>query len=145
MKISEKGLNLIKQFEGLRLEAYLCSAGVPTIGYGHTRGVKLGQTITQEQADAFLSEDIHEFELAVQRLVFVPITQNQFDALVSFVFNVGIGNLKKSTLLKKLNEGDVVGAANEFNKWVFAGGKKLKGLQRRRDKERLLFLTGDTR
>lgn len=141
MKISTKGIDLIKGFEGLRLEAYLCQAGIPTIGYGHTRGVKLGQTITQEQADSFLLEDIHEFELAIQRLVYASITQNQFDALVSFTFNVGIGNLKKSTLLKKLNAKDIAGAANEFNKWIYAGGKKSKGLAKRRDKERLLFIS----
>lgn len=141
MRISEKGINLIKRFEGLRLEAYLDSVDIPTIGYGHTRGVKLGQTITQEQADALLEEDIHEFELAIQRLVHVNLTQNQFDALVSFTFNLGIGSLKQSTLLKKLNAGDIVGAANEFNRWVYAGGKKLTGLVKRRSAERLLFIT----
>lgn len=141
MRISEKGIELIKSFEGLRLEAYLDSVAVPTIGYGHTRGVKLGQTITQEQADALLEEDIHEFELAIQRLVHVNLTQNQFDALVSFTFNLGIGSLKQSTLLKKLNAGDITGAANEFNRWVYAGGKKLTGLVKRRSAERLLFIT----
>lgn len=141
MRISEKGINLIKRFEGLRLGAYLDSVGVPTIGYGHTRGVKLGQTITQEQADAFLEEDIHEFELAIQRLVHVNLTQNQFDALVSFTFNLGIGSLKQSTLLKKLNAGDITGAANEFNRWVYAGGKKLTGLVKRRSAERLMFIS----
>lgn len=141
MRISEKGINLIKRFEGLRLEAYLDSVDVPTIGYGHTRGIKLGQTITQEQADAFLEEDIHEFELAIQRLVHVNLTQNQFDALVSFTFNLGIGSLKQSTLLKKLNAGDITGAANEFNRWVYAGGKKLTGLVKRRAAERLMFIS----
>lgn len=141
MRISEKGIELIKSFEGLRLEAYLDSVDVPTIGYGHTRGVKLGQTITQEQADALLEEDIHEFELAIQRLVHVNLTQNQFDALVSFTFNLGIGSLKQSTLLKKLNAGDITGAANEFNRWVYAGGKKLTGLVKRRSAERLMFIS----
>lgn len=141
MRISEKGINLIKRFEGLRLEAYLDSVDIPTIGYGHTRGIKLGQTITQEQADAFLEEDIHEFELAIQRLVHVNLTQNQFDALVSFTFNLGIGSLKQSTLLKKLNAGDITGAANEFNRWVYAGGKKLTGLVKRRSAERLMFIS----
>lgn len=140
MRISSKGIDLIKNFEGLRLEAYLDSVNVPTIGYGHTRNVRLGQTITVEQAEAFLMEDIHEFELAIQRLVCIPLSQNQFDALTSFTFNVGIGNLKKSTLLKKLNTGDIAGAANEFNKWVYAGKQKLKGLVKRRSKERLLFI-----
>ena len=141
MRISEKGINLIKKFEGLRLEAYLDSVDIPTIGYGHTRGIKLGQTITQEQADAFLEEDIHEFELAIQRLVHVNLTQNQFDALVSFTFNLGIGSLKQSTLLKKLNAGDITGAANEFNRWTYAGGKKLTGLVKRRSAERLMFIS----
>lgn len=140
MRISSKGIDLIKNFEGLRLEAYLDSVNVPTIGYGHTRNVRIGQTITVEQAEAFLMEDIHEFELAIQRLVCIPLSQNQFDALTSFTFNVGIGNLKKSTLLKKLNTGDIAGAANEFNKWVYAGKQKLKGLVKRRSKERLLFI-----
>lgn len=141
MRISEKGINLIKRFEGLRLGAYLDSVAVPTIGYGHTRGVKLGQTITQEQAEDFLEEDIHEFELAIQRLVHVNLTQNQFDALVSFTFNLGIGSLKQSTLLKKLNAGDITGAANEFNRWTYAGGKKLTGLVKRRSAERLMFIS----
>ena len=141
MRISSKGIDLIKSFEGLRLEAYLDSVDVPTIGYGHTRKVQLGQTITAEQAESFLMEDIHEFELAIQRLVYVPLSQNQFDAIVSFTFNVGIGNLKRSTLLKKLNAGNIAGAANEFNKWVYAGKEKLKGLVKRRDKERLLFIS----
>ena len=141
MRISDKGINLIKEFEGLRLEAYLDSVDVPTIGYGHTRGVKLGQTISQEQAEDFLEEDIHEFELAIQRLVHVNLTQNQFDALVSFTFNLGIGSLKQSTLLKKLNAGDITGAANEFNRWVYAGGKKLTGLVKRRSAERLMFIS----
>ena len=140
MRISSKGIDLIKSFEGLRLEAYLDSVNVPTIGYGHTRNVRLGQTITVEQAESFLMEDIHEFELAIQRLVCISLSQNQFDALTSFTFNVGIGNLKKSTLLKKLNTGDIAGAANEFNKWVYAGKQKLKGLVKRRSKERLLFI-----
>lgn len=141
MKISNKGLDLIKRFEGLRLEAYLCAAGVPTIGYGHTRGVKLGQKITEQQAEDLLLEDIHEFELAIQRLVSVNLTQNQFDALVALIFNIGIGNFKSSTLLKKLNLKDYVGAANEFNKWVYAAKKKLRGLVKRRDAERLLFIS----
>ena len=141
MKISQKGLDLIKQFEGLRLNAYLCAAGVPTIGYGHTKGVDMDDAITKEQAEELLREDIHEFELIVQRLVYYKITQNQFDALVSFAFNLGGDSLKHSTLLKKLNAGDIAGAANEFNKWVFAGKKKLTGLVKRRSAERLLFIS----
>lgn len=143
MRLSDKGINLIKQFEGLRLETYLCSAGIPTIGYGHTRGVKLGQKITEEQAAQYLREDVHEAELAVQREVYFGIAPHQFDALVSLVFNIGIGAFRKSTLLKKLNASDIIGAANEFNKWVYAGGKKSKGLAKRRDAERKLFLGWD--
>ncbi len=141
MKISEKGLALIKQFEGLRLHAYLCAAGVPTIGYGHTKGVEMDDAITEEQAEHLLQEDLREFELAIQRLVHISITQNQFDALVSLVFNIGVDNFKKSTLLKKVNARDTSGAANEFNKWVFAGKKKLEGLVKRRNAERLLFIS----
>ena len=146
MRTSDKGKNIIKEFEELRLEAYVCPAGVLTIGYGHTgKDVVPGMIITEAQAEDLLARDLHDAELAVQREVVFGLAPHQFDALVSLIFNIGVGAFKKSTLLKKLNASDIVGAANEFNKWVFAGGKKLKGLQRRRDKERLLFLTGETR
>lgn len=142
MYISKKGLELIKQFEGLRLKAYKCPAGIWTIGYGHTKGVYPGMTITEELADKFLVDDIWYFERGVESLVAVPLTQGQFDALVSFAFNVGADGLGDSTLLKKLNSGDYAGAADEFPKWVYSRGKKLKGLVRRRAAERELFLTG---
>ncbi|WP_147198547.1 lysozyme [Pantoea sp. CCBC3-3-1] len=139
MKISNNGINLIKKFEGLELKAYKDSVGILTIGYGHTHGVKAGDVITGQQADAFLREDVHVAELAVNANVKVKLTQGQFDALVSFIFNLGAGNFVKSTLLKKLNAGDYAGAADEFGKWVNAGGKLLPGLVKRRAAEREAF------
>lgn len=139
MQISKAGLDLIKQFEGLYLKAYRCPAGVPTIGYGHTAGVAMGQTITQQQADDYLRRDVRQFERAVARLVRVPLTQGQFDALVSFAFNLGEGALAQSTLLRLLNSGDYAGAAAQFDRWNKAGGRVLPGLVRRRAAERALF------
>ena len=140
MKLSANGLNLIKQLEGLRLQAYQCSAGVWTIGYGHTTGVLSGDIIDEAQAEVFLREDIVDPEDTVNRLVTVPLGQNQFDALTSFVFNLGSGNFRSSTLLRKLNAGDYNGAADELLRWIHAGGKSLPGLVRRRDIERKLFI-----
>ena len=139
MQISKAGLDLIKQFEGLYLNAYRCPAGVPTIGYGHTAGVAMGQTITQQQADDYLRRDVRQFARAVARLVTVPLTQGQFDALVSFAFNLGEGALAQSTLLRLLNAGDYAGAAAQFDRWNKAGGRVLPGLVRRRAAERALF------
>lgn len=139
MQISKAGLDLIKQFEGLYLNAYRCPAGVPTIGYGHTAGVAMGQTITQQQADDYLRRDVRQLERAVARLVTVPLTQGQFDALVSFAFNLGEGALAQSTLLRLLNAGDYAGAAAQFDRWNKAGGRVLPGLVRRRAAERALF------
>lgn len=139
MQISKAGLDLIKQFEGLYLKAYRCPAGVPTIGYGHTAGVAMGQTITQQQADDYLRRDVRQFERAVSRLVTVPLTQGQFDALVSFAFNLGDGALAQSTMLRLLNAGDYTGAAAQFDRWNKAGGRVLPGLVRRRAAERALF------
>lgn len=136
-----KGIPIIKQYEGLKLEAYLCPAGIPTIGYGHTRGVKLGQKISAAQAEVFLDHDYEEAEDAVKRLITVPLTDNQLGALASFVFNLGEGRLLGSTLRRKLNSGDYKGAAAEFDKWVYSGGKKLNGLIARRAAERKLFET----
>lgn len=140
MKTSNIGINLIKSFEGCILKAYKCPAGVWTIGYGHTAGVKEGQTITQAQAEEFLKQDLKRFETYVKNLVTVKLNQYQFDALVSFCYNVGPGNLKTSTLLKLLNKGDYEGAAEQFERWVKAGDKKLAGLVRRRVAEKELFL-----
>ncbi|MDE7322631.1 MAG: glycoside hydrolase family protein [Lachnospiraceae bacterium] len=139
---SQKGINLIKEFESCRLTAYQDIAGVWTIGYGHTGGVSSGMTISQAQAEAYLKSDLARFEKAVNKYVTVGITQNMFDALVSFTFNLGEGSLANSTLLKKLNAGDVSGAANEFDKWVYASGKVSNGLVRRRAAEKALFLNG---
>lgn len=139
MHTSQKGLDLIKSFEGLRLSAYRCPADIPTIGYGTTAGVKMGDTITKERAEELLREDVKRFEGYVNRLVKVPLTQGQFDALVSFVYNLGAGNLSSSTLLRLLNAGDYAGAAAQFERWNKAGGKTLAGLVRRRAAERALF------
>ncbi|MNR27868.1 Lysozyme RrrD [compost metagenome] len=141
MKTSQRGIDLIKRFEGFELEAYQDSVGVWTIGYGHTIGVKPGDRITQAQADLTLMRDLTIYETGVSNMVLKPITQGQFDALVSFAFNLGIGALGKSTLLQKLNAGDPVGAVMEFQRWVYAGGKKLNGLVKRREAERDLFVS----
>lgn len=134
---------LVKDAEGLSMNAYLCPAGVPTIGWGHTAGVKLGQTITLEQAEAFLREDLGNALSDVKRLVKVPLSVHQTAALVSWVFNLGAGNLAGSTLLHLLNERNYRGAADEFGKWTHGGGKVLPGLVKRRAAERALFLTTD--
>ena len=140
MNVSETGIELIKKFEGCVLKAYKCPAGIWTIGYGHTTNVKKGQTITKEQAEEYLKQDLNRFEITVNNLVNVPLNQNQFDALVSFCYNLGSGNLKNSTLLKLLNKKDYTRAAEEFDRWVYAGGKKLSGLVKRRAAEKELFL-----
>lgn len=140
MKTGIKGVNLIKEFEGLRLKAYKCPADIWTIGYGHTAGIGPDNIITEEQAISLLYQDVAESERAVNQYVYVQLTQNQFDALVSFVFNLGVGNFRTSTLLKKLNAGDYDGAAQEFGRWIHASGKVLPGLVRRRQVERTLFL-----
>ena len=139
--INKQTLNLIKHYEGCKLKAYLCPAGVLTIGYGHTKNVKRGDVISQQQADEVLVADLKEFENAVNDMVLVPLTENLRGELISFAFNVGIHALKKSTLLKKLNAKDYQGAANEFLRWNKAGGKELKGLTLRRQAERELFLS----
>ena len=140
MKISDNGLNLIKKFEGCRLKSYKCPAGVLTIGYGHTGAdVKENMIITKEQAENLFNLDILVHSNNVSKLVRVNLTQNQFDALVSFEYNVGYGNFSKSTLLRKLNARDYIGASNEFGKWVFANKKKLQGLVKRRQAEKELF------
>lgn len=138
--ISQKGIDLIKHFEGLYLEAYKCPADVWTIGYGHTIGVEKGQIITNKQADNFLRQDLGACELHIDKNVSVKINQNQRDALASFIFNLGGGNFKSSTLLKRINEGLYTEAANEFLKWNKAGGKVLEGLTKRRLAEKELFL-----
>lgn len=138
-KMSDNGLELTKSFEGLRLEAYLDGGGVPTIGYGHTKGVRMGTKITMEQAVQFLRDDIREAEVAVGQYSHLPLNQNQFDALVDFVFNLGVGAYARSTLLAKLNAGDFVGAGAEFVRWNKDNGKVVDGLTRRRKAETELF------
>lgn len=147
MKISENGLNLIKKFEGLSLKPYLCPAGIPTIGYGNTFYENMTKVtmqdaeITEERADKLFDFLVStKFVSVVNRLVIVDLTQNQFDALVSFVYNLGAGNFEQSTLLKKVNQLDFIGASLEFEKWNKAGGKVLNGLTKRRLAEKELFL-----
>lgn len=140
---SADGIALIKQFEGCRLTAYkaVSTEKYYTIGYGHYGSdVTKSMTITQAQAEALLKEDLKIYEKAVNDLVKVDITQNMFDALVSFTYNCGSGALKTSTLLKKLNSKDYLGAAEEFLKWNKSGGTVLSGLINRREKEKALFL-----
>lgn len=143
--ISKNGLELIKKYEGLRLSAYKDPAGILTIGYGHTKTVKPGMVINEEMANLLLKIDLMDAENAVRNLVDVELTQNQFDALVSFVFNVGTTKFKNSTLLKKLNEGKILEAGEEFMKWTKArqpgGLKELPGLVKRRAEEKVLFLS----
>ena len=137
------GKSIIKYCEGLRLTSYVCPAGKPTIGWGHTYGVKLGRTISEAEAEVLLDHDYQQAEDDVLELVTVPLTDNQLGALTSFVFNLGQGNFSKSTLLRKINASDFAGAAAEFDKWVYAtvnGVKtKLSGLVVRRKLERSLF------
>ena len=146
MSVSNKGVDLICEFEGKRLAAYDDGVGVWTIGFGTIKypsgnRVKKGDTCTLEQAKEYMRHDLIEFEHTVNSSVKVPLNQNQFDALVSLAYNIGSSALKSSTLVKKLNLGDYQGAASQFDVWVNAGGKRMQGLVNRRDKEKLLFLS----
>lgn len=141
MQLSDTGLQHIKDFEGLRLTAYKDIGGTWTIGYGHTASAKEGMKITNQQAHDLLTKDVATFVRCVNDAVVVPLNQHQFDALVSFSFNLGCGNLKNSTLLKLLNRSDYAGAAQEFERWKFVGKTEVAGLLRRRIAERDLFLT----
>ena len=140
MKTGSKGIDLIKHFEGCELEAYKCPAGVWTIGYGHIKGVSEGMTITQDEAEQMLKDEMAEYEGYVNKLVTVELNQNQFDAMVSWVYNLGGGNLGASTLLKVLNAGDYAGVPAQMMRWNKAGGKVLEGLTRRRQAEADLFV-----
>lgn len=140
MKTSGEGIALIKKFEGCELNAYQCSADVWTIGYGHTRGVSEGDTCTKDDAEKILIDDLVEFEGYVNDLVDAELTQNQFDALVAWTFNLGPTNLKSSTLLTRLNSGDLDDVPHQIKRWNKAGGKVLDGLVRRREAEALLWL-----
>ncbi len=138
-RIGPKGLALIKRFEGLRLTAYKCPADVPTIGYGSTGPhVRMGMTITEAEAEKLLTDDLERFERGVAR-VGGTMTPGQFSALVSFAFNLGLGALGTSTLLKRHLAGDYAGAAEQFGRWVKAGGRMLQGLITRRAAEAALY------
>jgi len=141
--ITDNGLNLIKHFEGFSETVYLCPAGHPTIGYGHVvldhEVEDFIDGITKEQASNLLKQDANLAEQAVGRFIRVALTDGQFDALVSFTFNLGSGALQRSTLRSKLNRKDYAGASREFSRWVWAGGRRLKGLVRRRHAEATLF------
>ncbi len=141
-KTNQLGVDLIKSFEGFEPETYLDIVGVPTIGYGHVLlpGETFPDGISEVQAEEILCRDLYKAEKTVLRNVNVPLTDNQFAALVSFVFNLGGSALQRSTLRQKLNRLEYEEAANEFRKWVMASGKKIKGLIRRREAERSLFL-----
>lgn len=142
--ITQEGLDLIKRFEGFSSTVYICPAGYPTIGSGHVvRDEEKGRFdtgIDQEQGEELLRRDAHVAERAVLQLITVPLTDGQFDALVSFTFNLGSGALQRSTLRRKLNRQEYASAAGEFGRWVWAGGHRLKGLVRRRRAERAVFL-----
>ena len=148
MKTSDKGLSLIKSFEGFRAKPYKCPAGVPTIGYGATyypdgrRVTMQDKPVSEADATAMLRSMLASYEAGVSRYVLVPVTQGQFDALVSFAYNLGLSALKSSTLLRLLNLRDYAGAAAQFGRWNRAGGKVLPGLTRRREAERVMFLKG---
>ena len=145
MSVSNLGVDLICGFEGKRLVAYDDGVGVWTIGFGTTiypNGIKVkkGDTCTEAQAKEYMAHDLKKFELAVNGAVTVPLNQNQFDALVSLAYNIGTNAFKNSTLVKKLNAGDYRGAADQFDVWVNAGGKRMQGLVNRRAREKALYL-----
>ena len=143
MNTSPKGIALIKEFEGLRLKAYLCPGGVWTIGYGHTAGVKPGMVISEAQAEEYLKADLISFERYLNGLG-LALNQNQFDALISLIYNIGIGNFQKSTLLRKArinaNDNSIM---DEFLRWVYSKGRVLPGLQRRRLREMKLYFSNE--
>jgi lysozyme len=139
MNISQEGISLIKKFEGCELEAYKCAAGVWTIGYGHTKDVTEGMEITQAEAETMLKEELLDYCNYVDMYVQVPLEQNQFDALVSWTYNLGPTNLKSSTMLKVLNTGKYEDVPEQIKRWNKANGKMLDGLIRRREAESLMF------
>lgn len=144
MKLSQRGIDLIKQFEGYSSKAYPdpATGGAPwTIGYGTTKGVKPGMVITAEQAEKMLRDDVAKFESGVSSLVTAPTTQGQFDAMVSLAYNIGLGNFGKSTLLKKHNARCYTCAADQFRVWNRANGKVMNGLTKRRTAERQVYMS----
>lgn len=144
-RISDEGLGLIKSFEGFSSRIYICPAGYPTIGYGHlVRADEMEfykDGITVNEGDELLRKDALSAEMAVLKYISVPLSDGEFDSLVSFTFNLGSGALQSSTLRRKLNRGDYAGASGEFKRWVWAGGRKLSGLIRRRRAESNMFLS----
>ena len=144
MQVSQKCIDLVKRYEGFISKAYLCPAGVISIGWGHTGSdVKKGMIITKEEAENLLKKDLKKFEQGLCKMLNAEelnVTQNQFDALISFAYNLGLSTLAGSTLWRLFTHGDIQGAADEFTKWIYAGGKPLEGLKRRRQAERELFL-----
>lgn len=143
MKTNQAGLELIKSFEGLRLIGYRCPAGIPTVGYGHTGPeVRVGRRITEEQANAYLINDLSRFERGVTDAIgTAPTTENQFSAMVSLAYNIGLGAFGKSSVLRHHRAGNRLRAAASFLMWVKAAGRTLKGLVRRRNAERKLYLS----
>ena len=145
MSVSNSGVDIICDFEGKRLVAYDDGVGVWTIGFGTTiypNGIKVkkGDTCTEAQAKSYMAHDLKKFEQAVNGAVNIALNQNQFDALVSLTYNIGTGAFNKSTLVKKLNAGDIRGAADQFDVWINAGGKRMQGLVNRRAREKALYL-----
>lgn len=141
MMLGHRGKRLIEEFEGRRNLAYLDGGGVWTIGIGHTKGVKRGQTATNAQVDDWFAQDSREAVAGVNKALRVPLTQNQFDALVALTFNIGVPAFTDSTLVRKLNSGDVAGAALQFSRWNKDNGKVVAGLTRRRAAEADLFVS----
>lgn len=139
--ITQDGIDLIKRFEGFSATVYICPAGYPTIGYGHLvrEAERYEQGITEAEAEDLLRRDVHEAESAVLRLIDVPLTDGQFDALVSFTFNLGAGALQRSTLRRKVNRQAHSEVPEQFMRWAWAGGRKLDGLIRRRECEALIY------
>ena len=142
MRISTVGVDLIKEFEGCKLEAYQCSADVWTIGYGHTRHVSKGDTISQDQADKYLLDDIAWVEVHCDRLITVPLNQHQHDAIVSWCYNLGCGNLRASTMLRVINAGEFDKVSEQIVRWDNVNGQPVAGLTRRRSAEAVLFDLG---
>lgn len=138
-RINTAGLVIAKHAEGLRLKAYLCPAGKWTIGYGHRITAKEGMKITAAEAEMLLRADLHTAEKAVSSLITVPLTDNQFSALVCFTFNLGAGQLRDSTLRRKLNNGDYAAVPAQIKRFIYANGKKVEGLVTRRNAEAALF------
>ena len=141
MRCNEKGIAIIKKYEGLKLEPYLCPAEIPTVGYGSVKAGKLGRNITEAEAEQFLKEDIEMCERGMKSLILNQVTDNQWSALVCLVFNIGLGNFASSTLLNHLNKNERAQAAEQFQRWVFSKGKVLPGLEKRREAEKQLFLS----